>query len=600
VKKIVFVLCLLQAPAYAQFGQQEDVLGLHPIISVDKVRPGDSFKAGVEVTLLGKWHINSHAPLEEFLIPTAVIFDTIPEIRQREIHYPEAALRKFEFSETKLSVYDGTVVFWAEFLASENISPGDTLRLSGEFSYQACNDVSCLIPTSKPFELTVSIAAKNTAVNKDNEALFVAGTKLGLLQGVRGDSENDIDRMMHGRGVTLTLGFIFLMGLALNLTPCIYPIIPITVGFFVGQSSGSLARSFFLALIYVVGMSITYSALGVFAAMTGGLLGATLQNPAVLVGISAIFLIFAASMFGAFEIRVPAFLNQLAGGSRQGIIGSLLMGLTVGIVAAPCIGPFVLSLLTYVAAKGDPLTGFVLFFVLSLGLGLPYLFLGTFSGSARKLPKSGEWMVWVKHVFGVVMIAVAVYFVSTLLPETLYVTVFTVVLVAGGTLVGFADKSKATFDWFRFIKPIVGFGLITFGAWTAFAAWQDANKPQIAWQQYDDALFAQAVSSDQPILIDFYAEWCIPCKQIDKGLFSEEKVVRHAESFLALKADLTDEKSEKITELRKKYNVLGVPTIILYDTSGREYQRFTDELVKMDSDNFVEILKEAYSTNGSY
>ncbi len=598
-KRIVLALFILVnvSAAPAQFGQDTDVLSVETFLSADKIRPGDTFKIGIKAVLHGNWHINSNKPSEDFLIPTVVTIEPVSGLTFGEMNYTAGEPIKFDFSETELSVYEGEAVFWLEATAANQLPVGE-LRITGQLHYQACNNVACLIPTNEAFEVTAVVTPVGSEVVSLNESLFgdANDADLGQLQGER--SENKIDSLLSDSGLFLGLFFIFVGGLALNLTPCVYPIIPITISFFVGQASGKMSKSFFLALVYVLGMSATYSALGVTAALTGGLLGSSLQNPLVLVAIAAIFLIFAASMFGAFEIRVPGFLNRMAGGSRQGAIGSLFMGLTVGVVAAPCIGPFVLSLLTYVAAKGDPAMGFLLFFVLSLGLGLPYLVLGTFSGSIQNLPRSGEWMIWVKKVFGVVMVAMAIFFVNTLLPGVLYVAALTSTMVLGGLFVGFLDKSTASFMSFRLLKGGIGVALVAFGAWYAMSSWADANAPHIAWQSYSDEAVQQARADGQPVLIDFYADWCIPCKRIDQKLFSAPIVVENSDRFVALKADLTEENSAAVTELRARYKVLGVPTIILLDESGREYQRFTDELVEMNPTEFVEVMERAIPANG--
>ncbi len=597
--RTAFLSVLLTANGLlGQSTQPEQILQVQPIISVDKVHPGDAFDFALQVTFSEQWHANSHTPSEDYLVPSVLTLNKTNDFQFSDIQYPPGQDKKFSFSDKPISVYHGKIFIRAHVKASKSLKPGQT-SIAGTFSYQACNDLTCRIPTSVDFQLPVDVVAAGAQTQLIHQDIFQqTNESLAQLQGDRTDSQNSIGDMMAGSGWFLTLLLIFVGGLALNLTPCVYPIIPITISFFVGQSSGKIGKSFFLALIYVLGMSLTYSILGVIAAMTGGLLGASLQNPIVLIIIAGVFLIFASSMFGAFEIRVPAFLNQLAGGSKQGAFGSFFMGLTVGIVAAPCIGPFVLSLLTYVAAKGDPFTGFLLFFILSMGLGLPYLILGTFSGSLKTLPHSGQWMNWVKRVFGIIMIAVAIYFVNSLIPHVLYVSLLSAVVILGGIWVGFIDKTTANFASFKGIKLFIGMLFLIYGTWFSISSWQEAHAPTMDWQPYSDALISQARSENKPVLIDFFADWCIPCKQIEKKLFSTDLVVAKAKSFIALKADLTKEKSDYVKNLRKKYNVLGVPTVILIDKSGHEFKRFTDELVKFSPEKFVSVMQNA-STQGT-
>ena len=197
--------------------------------------------------------------------------------------------------------------------------------------------------------------------------------------------------------------FVFLGGLALNLTPCVYPMIAITVSYF-----GSRQQRFSGALAYCAGIVVSYTILGAIAALTGGLFGALLQSKWVLLGIVALLVALALSMFGLYEIRPPQFLVQRAAGmsARAGQIGVFFLGATMGIVAAPCLAPFAVALLAYVGTSRQ----WWWFVVFSSGLALPYLILGTFSGLLSSLPKSGTWMVWVKRMFGVLLLAVAVWF----------------------------------------------------------------------------------------------------------------------------------------------------------------------------------------------
>ena len=235
-------------------------------------------------------------------------------------------------------------------------------------------------------------------------------------------------RPLEGWAMIWTLLGIFVGGMALNLTPCIYPLIPITISYFGGQSKRSQRKLAIHALCYIGGLSTTNSILGVVAAMTGGLLGALLQNPLVLTFVALVLVFFATSLFGLWELRMPYALTQAASKSYAGYMGSTFMGLTLGVVASACIGPFILGLLTWVASMGNPLIGFIVFFVLSLGLGLPLFFLALFSGQLENLPRSGEWVVWVRKLLGWVLVGMAAYFIRPVLPKT--AAIFTLAAVA--------------------------------------------------------------------------------------------------------------------------------------------------------------------------
>ena len=217
------------------------------------------------------------------------------------------------------------------------------------------------------------------------------------------------------------LGFllVFLGGLALNLTPCVYPLIGVTIAYFGNQGGGGTRRLLILASLYVAGIGLMFSAIGTAAALSGGLFGAMLENPYVLIGIAAVMLVLAASSFGWFTLQAPSWMLQSAGAARPGYLGALAMGLGMGVVAAPCIGPFVLGLLLIVEHSRNALFGFTVFFVLALGMGLPYVVLALAVGHIRSLPRSGEWLAWIEHLFGFVLIGLALYFIDPLLPHRL-------------------------------------------------------------------------------------------------------------------------------------------------------------------------------------
>jgi thiol:disulfide interchange protein DsbD len=321
-------------------------------------------------------------------------------------------------------------------------------------------------------------------------------------------------------------------------------------------------------------MAVTYSVLGVVAAMTGGLFGAAHQYPPVLIGIALVMVLLALSMFDVYELRLPASLNRLAGSSQKGFWGSFLMGLTVGIVAAPCIGPFVLGLLTYVGNRGNAFLGFALFFVLALGLGIPFLVLGAFSGSIRRLPRSGAWMIWVRKIFGFILLAMAVYFLKTLFPTLLaYQLTFALVMLLAGIYLAWIDPVASSGKAFPFMRNIVGiifFALALYAAVTGIQVGIGIPSGAIQWFPYSDAMLSRATREAKPVFIDFYADWCAPCKELDNHTFAEPEVISRSKEFVMLKVDLTSAEDPEVEALRSKYQVRGVPTLVFLGPDGQE------------------------------
>ena len=408
------------------------------------------------------------------------------------------------------------------------------------------------------------------------------------------ENKNQIAAYIEEQGLFVALLIVFTIGLGLNLTPCVYPLIPITISYFGAQVSGSKGKKIVMALVYIIGMSVTYSALGLIASLTGGVFGSLLQSPIVVGILVLIFIALALSMFGVYEIRIPQSIANFSGKNRQGYFGTAVMGLTVGFIAAPCIGPLVLSLLVYVGQMGNPLLGFIMFFILSLGLGFPYIFLAMFSSSITKLPRSGEWMEGVKIIFGLMMLGLALYTAQPLMSVKLYELIFPIFLILSGVYLILVDRKAISATTFTRIKYTIAIAGIVWGSMgLQFGEEDNVAAGKLDWQLLQSQKLIDesvAKSGGKPTMIDFYADWCAQCKELDKYTYIDPKIIELSKKFNNIKVDLT--KGDK--EIEGKFKLLGLPVVAFIDKNGKEIEslRVTGFL---KPDEFQKVMEKVLS-----
>ncbi|TRZ64508.1 protein-disulfide reductase DsbD [bacterium] len=581
-KRLIVSLIIVLSLFNYSYSQETDHLKIKSFTDKDSYSNKDTIKIAFKVNIKEGLHINSFMTDDPSLIKTEIKTDS-KEFAVTGNYFPPDKLLKFEFSDNKVRVYEGEFIAAMVLKPSEGLKDGE-YKLTIKFIYQSCNNTTCFPPQTVSIDVRIKINNQNPSkvfTNKDvftridftrpvsslTDVKSTGDTKLTEYTRQEGQNpdEGKVENIIKEKGIFLGILLIFIWGLALNLTPCIYPLIPITISYFGAQASGNKFRSIMMGVFYALGMSVTYSLLGLVAALTGSILGTALQNPLVIIFIALIFIALASSMFGLWEIRVPQKLAVAGNQNRSGLFGSLLMGLLVGFIAAPCIGPIVLSLLVYVGKLGNPLIGFLLFFILSMGLGVPYIFLAAFSSSINKLPRSGEWMIGVKLIFGFVLLIMALNTLGPIIPKDIFAVMFPLVIIFSGFYLIVVDRKGNNSPIYTRIKQILAVCGIIYGAWILKPE-SEANK--VEWKMINtlENIEISIKTGNKPVMIDFYADWCAQCKELDQYTYTDKDVSELSKSFNTIKIDLTKE-NKPITD---RFNIKGLPVVIFMNSKGEE------------------------------
>jgi thiol:disulfide interchange protein DsbD len=371
---------------------------------------------------------------------------------------------------------------------------------------------------------------------------------------------------------------VFLGGFLTSLTPCVYPLIPITVSLFGARGQNvTRGRALLLASSYVGGIGVMYSSLGIFSALAGRAFGTFMSNGWLMVPTALVFLAMAASMFGAFEINLPPGLQtRLSAVGGKGFAGAFAMGLVAGIIAAPCTGPVLASVLAYVATTRSVLIGGSLLFTYALGMGVLFFIIAAFSFA---LPKSGSWMESVKSIFGVVLVVAALYVLRNVSPALMHYgrpsmrfLQINVALVVAGVLIGGIHLSFHD-GLGRIVRKGLGVLAIVAGLFGVIA-WSLTPKTTgsaaaLTWTYGEKAGVAAARAAHKPALIDFFADWCIPCKELDIKTFARPELAAELQRFQLVKMDFSSDEDPVVNETRARYHADTLPTVVLLDSAGR-------------------------------
>lgn len=484
-----------------------------------------------------------------------------------------------------------TYVYRDSFTASARILglPQGPSRLTVAASYQGCSDKGVCYP---PIEKVAMIDVVGVALAEEATAANAAATATAA---VEASSQTDrILALLKGGNYWVVIGSFFLLGLGLSLTPCVFPMIPILSGIIVGQARDiTKTRGFVLSLAYVLGMALTYAIAGVVAGLSGSLISNALQSPWVLSVSAALFVALALSVFGFYELKLPSFLQSRLTAASSRIKGGNLPGVfTMGVISALIIGPCVAAplaaALLYIGQSGDFILGGVALFVLALGMGVPLLLVGVSAGTL--LPRAGAWMEAVKKFFGVLMIAVAIWLISPLIADSVQMLLWAALLIISSVYLKAVDPlAENASGWLRFWKGVgiillvVGVGLLL-GAMGGSrdllqplrvyrggaAASAEAKKLDFQLVKTVADLEAALQSSrGRYVMLDFYADWCVSCKEMERFTFTDSRVHERLKDVVLLKADVTANRPED-RALLKRFKLFGPPAIIFFDKEGRE------------------------------
>ncbi|MDH5611056.1 MAG: protein-disulfide reductase DsbD [Gammaproteobacteria bacterium] len=484
--------------------------------------------------------------------------------------------------------------------------------------YQGCSEIAgiCYPPQTKTVTATLLAASavtaeSETATTESSDEKPVDATpaaKASVAEAIQVSEQDKMSDALRSGNIWLTLLAFFAAGLLLAFTPCVFPMIPILMGIIVGQDKQQgVKKSFTLSLVYVLAMASTYTIIGILVGLSGENIQAWFQNPWIIGSFAAIFVALAFSMFGFYDLQMPSAiqtkLTQISHNQRGGtLLGTAIMGFLSALIVGPCVTAPLVGALIYIAETGDAVLGGMALFSLSMGMGAPLLLLGASAG--KILPKAGTWMETTKAVFGVMLLGLGIWLLERVAPPAATMTLWAALLIISAIYMGaLTTLNKGESGWHKLWKglgiilliygiaifigmmagnrsifqPLQGLGASATSLSTQATSNQQAsahlNFKQIKGVEGLNAALAEAKAQNKKVMLDFYADWCVSCKEMEALTFSDPAVQQALAGMVLLQADVTPN-DEKDRELYKHFGIIGPPSIMFFDRDGNELKNY--------------------------
>ena len=411
----------------------------------------------------------------------------------------------------------------------------------------------------------------------------------------------DITHFIQTHNPLVYLTVFFGLGLFLAFTPCVLPMVPILSGIITGQSAQNQERSFALSLAYVLGMAVTYAIAGMLAAYFGSTVQSLMQQPIIIVSFSGLFVLMACWLLGVFELRLPAFLSrgqQNQTPKRTNLVSAALMGILSTLIVSPCVTAPLIGVLTYIAQSGHVAQGGILLFVLALGMGLPLLLVG--AGYGKLLPKTGPWMIKIKQLFAILMMAMAVWLLGRVLPSLWVSLLWAGLLAISAFILGIARHEPHPIG--RALQVVAVIALMSSGALTYKSIWAESSihsqavvleAPFITVSTPEEInnQLAIAKSEHRRVFLEFFATWCSDCQGMEKHVFNQPEIITAMDGAMNIKVNLS-KKNEAVATIKKTFGIYGIPTMIFYTTEGEQLNQLTS-VGPISKDQMLHLLEQS-------